>query len=52
MRRTVARSDDGTWVDIRLWSDDSPAQMTGDASVRGAYVAAVSVLAVRSYRGL
>jgi hypothetical protein len=52
MRRTVARSDDGTWVDIRLWSDDSPAQMTGDASVRGAYGASVTVLAVRSYRGL
>ncbi|MFM8601313.1 MAG: hypothetical protein ACKODP_04465 [Actinomycetota bacterium] len=52
MRRTVARSEYGTWVDIRLWADGSPAEMSGDSSVRAAYDSAVSVLAARSYRGL
>lgn len=52
MRRTVARSEDGTWVDIRLWADGSPAEMSGDPSVRAAYDSAVSVRSSRRYRGL
>lgn len=52
MRRTVARGDDGGWVDIRLWSDDSPCEMSGDAAVMSEWNGAVSVTSARTYRGL
>jgi hypothetical protein len=52
MRRTVARGDDGTWVDVRMWSDDSAVRMEGDAAVRSAYGASVNVTATRVFRPL
>jgi len=51
-RRTVARADDGRWVDLRLWSDDSPREMTGDDEVRRAWDDAVVIESRGIYRGL
>ena len=52
LRRTVARGDKGDWLDIRLWSDDSPRTMTGDASVASEWNAVVRNLSSHTYRAL
>ena len=51
-RRTVARNDEGRWVDIRLWADDSSREMSGDDSVRRAWDDAVEIVSHEVYRGL
>ncbi|MGA1362029.1 MAG: hypothetical protein ACO36A_03815 [Ilumatobacteraceae bacterium] len=52
LRRTVACGDNGEWLDIRLWSDDSPRTMTGDASVTSEWNAVVTNLSSHTYRAL
>ncbi|MFM8793293.1 MAG: hypothetical protein ACKOFF_00075 [Acidimicrobiales bacterium] len=52
MRRTVARDSEGSWVDIRLWSDDSPCELSGDEAVMAEWSRSVSVTSARTYRGL
>lgn len=51
-RRTVARDDDGRWLDMRLWSDDSPREMSGDEVVRRAWDDSVVIESRDVYRGL
>lgn len=52
LRRTVARGDDGEWIEIILWSDDSPRRMEGDAAVRADLDATIRVSSRRTWRGL
>lgn len=51
-RRTVARSDDGTWVDVRLWSSDAVPPMDGDRTVIEKWNASVTVVSSAVYRAL
>lgn len=51
-RRTVGRGDDGSWVDVRLWSSDEVPTLTGDRSVMEAWNRSVTVVSTAVYRAL
>lgn len=51
-RRTVGRGDDGSWVDVRLWTSDEVPSLTGEPSVIEAWNQSVTVVSTAVYRAL
>lgn len=52
LRRTVACNEEGKWVDVRVWSDDSPCETRGDTAVRLEWESMVDVLSRDVYSSL
>lgn len=52
LRRTVARGDDGEWIEVLLWTDDADRVMRGDPDVRASWEAATTEVSRRTWRGL
>lgn len=52
MRRTVATTADGQWVDIRLWSDGSPCEARGAEDVRSQWESMIEVSSRDVYTSL
>ena len=51
-RRTVGRGDDGSWVDVRLWSSDEVSALVGDRSAIEEWNKSITVLSTAVYRAL
>ena len=52
LRRTVARGDDGEWIEVLLWADDADRVMQGDPDVRASWEDATTEVSRRTWRGL
>lgn len=52
LRRTVAASADGSWIDIRLWTDDSACEARGHEGVRLQWESMIEVRSREVYAAL